>query len=171
MFFIDIPDSWKYLVASLLTGGFGFIIACLNNYFQIKKETKNWEKDKIWNGYQKCISNLNLIDGLWTYVDAENKVNYVLDSGNKEKIFTLSSEIYPYLYWIIYNYPNSKIEAIKTIKEIIKEEKAGDVTTINANNLTCLIFTPNSLNTLKKSLIQLMINDPRLSDKNIRYPF
>ena len=141
----DIPDGWKYVVSSLVGGGIAIFVTFLNNRYQLSKDTKSWEKEKLWQGYQKCISNLNLIDGLLTNISTGGEVNYLLKIEDKEKIFTLYSEIYPYLFWIIYNYPNPQSKEIKTLKEIVKKHFSSDV-----------------LNILIQELIKLMLNDPRL---------
>ncbi|NES90422.1 MULTISPECIES: hypothetical protein [Okeania] len=99
----DIPDGWKYVISSLVGGSIAIFVTFLNNRHQLSKDTKIWEKEKLWEGYQKCISNLNLIDSFWTNLSAESGVNYVLKIEEREKFFTLYSEILPYLYWIICN--------------------------------------------------------------------
>ena len=106
----DIPDGQKYVVSSLVGGGIAIFVTFLNNRYQLSKDTKTWEKEKLWEGYQKCISNLNLIDGLLTNISAEGKVNYVLKIEDREKKFSLYSEIFPDLYQIMYNHPNPKSE-------------------------------------------------------------
>ncbi|NEQ35365.1 MAG: hypothetical protein F6K40_03180 [Okeania sp. SIO3I5] len=55
----DIPDGWKYVVSSLVGGGIAIFVTVLNNSYQLTKDAKTWEKEKLWEGYQKCISNLN----------------------------------------------------------------------------------------------------------------
>ncbi|NEQ71783.1 MAG: hypothetical protein F6K23_01010 [Okeania sp. SIO2C9] len=115
----------------------------------------------MWEGYQKCISNLNLIDSLWTNLSAESGINYVLKIEEREKFFTRYSEILPYLYWIIYNSPNPQSEEIKALKEIIGEEEIK--TTFQMKKLYFLISNPKLLNPMKQELTKLMVNDPRLS--------
>lgn len=157
----EIPDAWKYVISSLVGGGIAIFVTFLNNRYQLKKDSKSWEKEKLWEGYQKCISNLNLIDCLWTNLSAECEVNYVLKIEDREKNFTLYLEIFPYLYWIIYNYPNPQSEEIKALKEIIGEEEIK--TTFQMKKLNFLISNPKLLNPMKQELTQLMVNDPRLS--------
>ncbi|NEQ39188.1 MAG: hypothetical protein F6K40_24220 [Okeania sp. SIO3I5] len=112
----DIPDGWKYVISSLVAGGIAIFVTFLNNRYQLSKDTKIWEKEKLWEGYQKCIYNLNLIDVLWTDLSAEHGINYVFKIEGREKICTLYSEIFPYLYWIIYNHPKSLIIINKSVE-------------------------------------------------------
>ncbi len=64
----DIPDGWKYVVSSLVGGGIAIFVTFLNNRYQLSKDTKTWEKEKLWEGYQKCISNLNLQVGVSVFL-------------------------------------------------------------------------------------------------------
>ena len=141
----DVPDGWKYVISSLVGGGIAIFVTFLNNRHQLSKDTKIWKKEKLWEGYQKCISNLNLIDGLLTNISAEGEVNYVLKKEDRKKIFTLDSEIYPYLYWIMYNHPNPQSKEIQTLKEAVKKR-----------------FSFELLILLIQELTKLMVNDPRL---------
>ncbi|GGA20000.1 hypothetical protein [Okeania sp. KiyG1] len=81
----EIPDAWKYVISSLVGGGIAIFVTFLNNRYQLKKDSKSWEKEKLWEGYQKCISNLNLIDGLLTDLSAGSGVNHVFKIGDREK--------------------------------------------------------------------------------------
>lgn len=94
-------------------------------------------------------------------MSAESGVNYVLKIEDREKNFTLYSEILPYLYWIIYNFPNPQSEEIKALKEIIGEEEIK--TTFQMKKLIFLISHPQLLNSIKQELTKLVVNDPILS--------
>ncbi len=165
MTFLDIPDGWKYVISSLVGGGIAIFITFLNNRYQLRKDAQNWEKEKLWNGYQKCISNLNLIEALWTDLNAEHGVNYVLKIEESKEIFSLYSEIIPYLHWIVYNHPNHRQKEIQALKEIIELKKENDTHKFNTIRLNFLI-QPQALYNIKKELIQLMINDPRFLQNN-----
>lgn len=181
----DIPDGWKYLAGSLVGllvgGGIAIIVTFLNNRYQLRKDSQQWEREKLWDGYQKCISNLNLLESLWTNLDARDGISYVLLKEERVQVFNLYSEIYPYLYWIIYNHPNSGLKEVGFLKEIIEgisHEDAEDMeilqeeeispfgggkrkvmTAVKINNS---LIHPKELRKLKKGLIELMSNDSRL---------
>jgi len=181
----DIPDGWKYVVSSLVGGGIAIFVTFLNNRYQLRKDGQQWEREKLWDGYQKCISNLNLLESLWTNLDSRMELSYILLKEERGQIFGLYSEIYPYLYWIIYNHPNSGSKEMEFLKEIIEgifHEDTEDIIVLQEDEETLLgmkmgmtnrkiripvkinniLINPKTLIKLKKGLIQLMASDSRL---------
>ena len=77
-----IPDGWKYLtgllasplVGPLVGGGIAIIITIVNNRHQLIKDSQQWEREKLWNGYQKCTSSLILMESLWTDILSPKKM-------------------------------------------------------------------------------------------------
>ncbi|MGD1806544.1 hypothetical protein ACP6PL_14045 [Dapis sp. BLCC M126] len=132
----DIPDGWKYVISSLVGGGMVIFSTFLNNRYQLNKDTKTWEKEKLWEGYQKSISDLN-------------SMVQMIQTTHPEKIFAMYSEISPYLYWIVHNHPNPQSEEVKALKEAMENG----------------VFTPDYLDLLKQMVLRVVVKDPRIFQK------
>lgn len=208
----DIPDGWKYVVSSLVGGGIAIFVTFLNNRYQLVKDSQEWEREKLWDGYQRCTSSLILMESLWTDILSpkkmevwrsvkEREMNYgkgffpsskkeerikelkEMQDGMKElkekikgieeqimemaeQILSIYSEMYPYLYWIIYNYPDSSLKEIIILKELIEQRQ---ITEINISfldeNKLALIPPISAVQSMKQELSRLIANDPRLIKK------
>jgi hypothetical protein len=190
----DIPEGWKYLAGSLAGGGIAIIVTLLNNHYQLRKDTQQWEREKLWSGYQKCTSSLILMESLWIDIlspkktelwrelkDKENAYGWgsLTERQNEqlkeieeqkeemaEQILSIYSEMYPYLYWIIYNHPNPVLKEITILKESIEQKQGVDINLsfIDENKFT-LMPPISAVQSMRQELIQLMTNDPRLLKK------
>ena len=170
----DIPDGWKYVVSSLVGGGIAILVTFLNNRYQLRKDSQQWEREKLWDGYQKCISSLALMESLWIDIRISEEGEHVdirISEQKKiaEQMLSNYSEIYPYLYWIIYNYldPKLELEEIKTLKEEINNKVGIDHSPTFMDirrfaSMPCI----SAVHNMKQELINLMINDTRLLKKN-----
>ncbi len=168
----DIPEGWKYLAGSLVGGGIAIFVTFLNNRYQLTKDSQQWEREKLWDGYQKCISSLALMESLWIdiRISEEEHVNIRISEQKKiaEQMLSNYSEIYPYLFWIIYNYPDPKLELeeIKTLKEEINNKVGIDpLPTFMDIRRFASMPRISAVHNMKQALINLMINDARLLKK------
>lgn len=208
----DIPEGWKYLAGSLAGGGIAMIITILNNCHQLEKDSEQWEREKLWNGYQKCTSSLVLMESLWTDILSpkkmeiwsalkESRVNcykgFVPSSKAEERmkelkeireavkeiqerikeieeqikemveqILSIYSEMYPYLYWIIYNYPDPRLQEITILKESIEQKQITEINIQFIDERKLALIPPiSAVQSMRQELIQLMANDPRLLKK------
>lgn len=187
----DIPDGWKYVISSLVGGGIAIFVTFLNNRYQLRKDSQQWEREKLWDGYQKCTSSLILIESLWTDVlspketelwrslkdkenaygfgclsyDQEEKIKEIEKKKKEiaEQILSIYSEMYPYLYWIVYNYPNPMFKEISILKESIEQRQGIDINLSFIDENKCALMPPiSAVQSMRQELIQLMTNDPRL---------
>ena len=72
----DIPEGWKYLAGSLVGGGIALLVTIVNNCHQLKRDSQQWEREKLWDSYQKCISSLISMESLWIDVGMTSDKKY-----------------------------------------------------------------------------------------------
>ncbi len=205
----DIPDGWKYVISSLVGGGIAIFVTFVNNRYQLRKDGQQWEREKLWDGYQRCTSSLILIESLWTDILSPKKMEvwtalqearrnsfkgYVPSLKAEERmkeikeiqegirriqekmkeieeqikemvdqILSIYSEMYPYLYWIICNYPDSSLKEIIILKELIEQRQITEINISFLDERKLALMPPiSAVQSMRQELIQLMTNDPRL---------
>lgn len=145
----NLPDPWKYLFASIIGGLFVILANSINNNYQLKRDEVDWQRNKLWNTYEKIISNLIKLNHFTQKVKPEGIVREI-SQDHLESIINIYAEILPQLYWLLQNHPDKQSIIYRETEEVVKKLESD------------YLFNPAQLILLKEKIINLMKTERQL---------